>query len=142
MNIIQYRLAIPELRKTHGCIINVSSIIGNIGQSDLMTYYVVESTIKGITRAIAIDEAKNHVRCYSMSPGNVWIPVVDHTPNNTNENIDEIINAIGDMQKNRFKTVMIECGQMALFLAENDTYKSGNDVIITGGVEFDYDTLN
>eukprot|EP01112_Ceratiomyxa_fruticulosa_P013343 TRINITY_DN3754_c0_g4_i5.p1 TRINITY_DN3754_c0_g4~~TRINITY_DN3754_c0_g4_i5.p1 ORF type:complete len:254 (-),score=33.36 TRINITY_DN3754_c0_g4_i5:220-981(-) len=79
LNLVSYfdfcKLSLPHLRKTKGNIINVSSLVGHMGQLWATTYAATKGAVTSFTKALAIDEAAHHVRVNSVSPGNVWTPM-------------------------------------------------------------------
>src|SRR6185437_3684884 len=52
------KFALPHLRKTKGNIINMSSLVGSIGQHHATTYVATKGAITALTKALAIDEAE------------------------------------------------------------------------------------
>jgi NAD(P)-dependent dehydrogenase (short-subunit alcohol dehydrogenase family) len=82
------RYALPHLRKTQGSIINISSLVGSIGQPGAVTYVASKGAVTALSKvvvfcllfrlqaqALAIDEAVHNVRVNVVSPGNVWTPM-------------------------------------------------------------------
>src|SRR5262249_23568237 len=84
------KLALPHLRRTKGNIINIASLVANIGQHHATTYAATKGAITAFTKALAIDEAPNNVRVNSVSPGNIYTPMWQ-----------EAINAAADPQQCR-----------------------------------------
>ena len=68
------RSALPHLRKTHGSIVNIASLVGTMGQRHATTYVATKGAIVAFTKALALDEAPD-VRVNSVSPGNVFTPL-------------------------------------------------------------------
>lgn len=60
--------ALPELRKTKGAVVNMSSIRGLIGQTDAVAYCASKAGILGFTRGLARDEARHGVRVNAICP--------------------------------------------------------------------------
>ena len=56
------KLALPHLRRTKGNIINMSSLVGTMGQIHATTYVATKGAITAFTKALAIDEAEHGVR--------------------------------------------------------------------------------
>jgi len=54
--------ALPHLRKTKGNIINMSSLVGSMGQLHATTYVATKGAITAFTKALAVDEAAHDVR--------------------------------------------------------------------------------
>ena len=62
--------ALPHLRRTQGSIINISSLVGSIGQLHGTTYVATKGALTAFSKALAVDEAAHGVRVNSVSPGN------------------------------------------------------------------------
>src|SRR5205814_3229337 len=69
------KFALPYLRRTQGNIINMSSLVGTIGQLHATTYVATKGAITAFTKALAVDEAEHGVRVNSISPGNIYTPL-------------------------------------------------------------------
>ena len=64
------RAAIPEMiRAGHGSIVNVSSRAAERGTPGLAGYAASKGGLNALTRSIAVDYAKQNVRCNTVSPG-------------------------------------------------------------------------
>ena len=64
------RAAIPEMVKAgHGSIVNVSSRAAERGTPGLAAYAASKGGMNALTRSIAVDYAKDNVRCNTVSPG-------------------------------------------------------------------------
>ena len=79
LNLVSYfaacKFALPHLRKVQGNIINMSSLVGSMGQIGATTYVATKGGITGFTKALAVDEAAHGVRVNVVSPGNVYTPL-------------------------------------------------------------------
>src|SRR4029453_10082546 len=69
------KFALPHLRKVKGNIINMSSLVGSMGQSGATTYVATKGGITALSKALAVDEAAHEVRVNSVSPGNIYTPL-------------------------------------------------------------------
>jgi 3-oxoacyl-[acyl-carrier protein] reductase len=66
------RAAIPHLRRAgHGAIVNISSRQAERASPGFAAYIAAKAGMNGLTRAIAVDEARNGIRCNTISPGYV-----------------------------------------------------------------------
>jgi NAD(P)-dependent dehydrogenase (short-subunit alcohol dehydrogenase family) len=64
------RAAIPEMVKAgHGSIVNISSRAAERGTPGLAAYAASKGGMNALTRSIAVDYAKDNVRCNTVSPG-------------------------------------------------------------------------
>jgi NAD(P)-dependent dehydrogenase (short-subunit alcohol dehydrogenase family) len=66
------RAAIAHMRAAgHGAIVNISSRQGERASPGLAAYVAAKAGLNGLTRAIAVEEAKHGIRCNTVSPGYV-----------------------------------------------------------------------
>jgi NAD(P)-dependent dehydrogenase (short-subunit alcohol dehydrogenase family) len=131
------RRALPHLRKTRGNIINMSSLVGAMGQLHATTYVATKGAITAFTKALAIDEAAHEVRVNSVSPGNIYTPLwqeaIDAAPDPAQCRADgEAAQVLGRMG------TIEEAGQLCLFIAAEATFTTGVDHIQSGGAELGY----
>jgi NAD(P)-dependent dehydrogenase (short-subunit alcohol dehydrogenase family) len=131
------KLALPHLRRTKGNIINMSSLVGTMGQIHATTYVATKGAITAFTKALAIDEAAHDVRVNSVSPGNVYTPLwqeaIDAAPDPARCRADgEAAQVLGRMG------TIEEAGKLCLFLAAEATFTTGVDHILSGGAELGY----
>lgn len=131
------KFALPHLRTTKGNIINLSSLVGTMGQLYATTYVATKGAITAFTKALAIDEAKHDVRVNSVSPGNVYTPLwqeaIDAAPDPKQCRDDgEAAQPLGRMG------TIEEVGKLCLFIASEATFTTGVDHIISGGAELGY----
>lgn len=131
------KFALPHLRQTQGNIINLSSLVGAMGQLKATTYVATKGAITAFTKALAIDEAKYGVRVNSVSPGNIYTPLwqeaIDAAPDPKKCRTEgEAVQLLG-----RMGTVE-EVGKLCLFIAAEATFTTGVDHIISGGAELGY----
>lgn len=62
-------LAVPELKKTKGNIINISSVCGLRSFPNVLAYNISKSAVDQFTRCVALELASYGVRCNSINPG-------------------------------------------------------------------------
>lgn len=145
LNLVSYftasKYALPELRKTKGNIINVSSLVGQIGQPGATTYVATKGGISAFTRALAIDEARYEVRVNTLSPGNVWTPLWEGCANACDDPA-RVVEAGNDAQLIGRMGTIEEMGQVCLFLAAEGTFCTGIDLLASGGAELSYGIKN
>ncbi len=66
------RAAIPLMRTSgHGAIVNISSRQAERASPGLAAYVAAKAGLNGLTRAIAVEEARHGIRCNTISPGYV-----------------------------------------------------------------------
>jgi len=131
------KFALPHLRKTRGNIINLSSLVGSMGQLHATTYVPTKGGITAFTKALAVDEAVHDVRVNSVSPGNIYTPLwqeaIDAAPDPAKCHADgdaaQLLGRMGTPE---------EAGRLCLFLAAEATFTTGVDHILSGGAELAY----
>jgi len=82
------KYAYPHLRKTRGCIVNVSSMSGVCGEAGHAAYSASKGGLNGLTKAMAIDYGPDGIRCNAVCPSSVLTAATD-----------KLINAAPDPQK-------------------------------------------
>jgi NAD(P)-dependent dehydrogenase (short-subunit alcohol dehydrogenase family) len=129
--------ALPYLRKTKGNIINMSSLVGAMGQLHATTYVATKGAITAFTKALAIDEAEHEVRVNSVSPGNVFTPLWQEAIDASED--PAATRAVGEAAQllGRMGTIE-EAGRLCLFLAAEATFTTGVDHVLSGGAELGY----
>lgn len=71
------KYAIPHLRERHGCIVNMSSMVGLVGQTNAGAYSASKGGIIAMTKGMALDFAKDGIRVNCICPGWVQTPLVE-----------------------------------------------------------------
>ncbi len=129
------KYSLPYLRKTRGSIINMSSILGNVGQEGSSIYSATKGGIISLTKSLAMDEARNGVRVNVVLPGDIGTDLgkehmkeqIEKKKNAKNKNYVQWIGRQGNV---------MDTGWTCLFLASNmAAYMTGAEVNVTGGFE-------
>lgn len=122
-------LAAPHMIKAQsGCIINISSIWGNVGASCEVAYSTSKSALNGFTKALAKELGPSHIRVNAIACG--WID----TDMNKTFTIEEKQAFIDEIPLCRIGEPL-EVAQTCLFLASSSSsYMTGQILTLDGGL--------
>lgn len=142
VNLVSYfvacRRALPHLEKTRGSIINMSSLVGEMGQEGATTYCATKGGITAMTKALAIEVAADGVRVNAVLPGNIVsdsrVKAVESA-----ENGDWLDKWLDSNQHNNRSGTNEETGTACLFLASDAaSFISGVALNVSFGAELGY----
>jgi 3-oxoacyl-[acyl-carrier protein] reductase len=113
------------IEKKSGCIINISSIWGEIGASCEVHYSVSKAGVDAMTKSLAKELGPSGIRVNSIAPG-----IIDTQMNEyiDTEDLNEIINDI-PLKKVGTKKDIAKCVKWLI----EDTYTTGQVISINGG---------
>ncbi|MDE7050240.1 MAG: SDR family oxidoreductase [Lactobacillus sp.] len=126
--------ALPMLIKSHGNIINMSSVGATHVGPNLSLYVGAKAAIENFTRGWAIDLAKDHVRVNAIAPGafktNIW-NVTDLPKDQADAHLARIEEGIPEKRMGDPR----EVANVAAFLASDEAdYVDGSIYAIDGGM--------
>jgi NAD(P)-dependent dehydrogenase (short-subunit alcohol dehydrogenase family) len=70
--------AIPELKKTEGCIVNLSSDCGLVGTPETAVYTASKGGVSLLTKALALELAGDLVRVNAVCPADIMTPMLQY----------------------------------------------------------------
>ena len=118
-----------------GSIINLSSIDGSIGESELLAYCAAKGAVRTMTKAVAVHcgEQGYNIRCNSIHPGYIWTPQTEG-----------YLRGLGKLEETRAATlarhpigrlgVPDDIANMVLYLASDEsTFVTGSEMVVDGG---------
>ncbi|MEC1650295.1 SDR family oxidoreductase [Bacillus vallismortis] len=127
---------IPLMLEKGGSIINTSSMSGRAADLDRSGYNAAKGGITNLTRAMAIDYARDGIRVNSISPGTIETPLIDKLAGTKEQEMGDTFR-----ESNKWITPLGRLGQpkematVALFLASDDSsYVTGEDITADGGI--------
>ena len=118
----------PMMRVKKGSIINMSSIVGDIGQAGQANYAASKAGIVGFTKSIAKELGSRNIRCNAIAPGFIQTDMTDALNDQTKETYFKQI-PLG-----RFGSTT-EVADVALFLASDMSgYVTGQVISVCGAL--------
>lgn len=70
------RFGFEALKNSEGCVLNTSSLVGEIGQESHAAYSATKGGLNALTKSMALDYAKYNIRVNAVSPAGVWTPML------------------------------------------------------------------
>ena len=132
------KYALPYLRQTRGSIINISSLVGRIGQEWAATYVTTKGGVTALTKALAVDEARHGVRVFAVEPGAIDTPLL-RSFIQAAKDPQASMDAVESYQWSGRIGTIEEVGEVCLFLASDSaSFLNGNEVIVSSGAELAY----
>ncbi len=132
------KYAIPHLRRTRGNIINISSMVGLVGQANAGAYSASKGGQIAMTRGMALDFARDGIRVNAICPGWVQTPLVEDWFSQQEDPEAARKYIFGVHPLGRIATIE-ECGKAAAYLASADAaFITGITLNLDGGVTLGY----
>jgi NAD(P)-dependent dehydrogenase (short-subunit alcohol dehydrogenase family) len=125
---------IPELRKTRGSIVNISSVLGLIGgPPGSVVYTTTKGALVQMTRMMALALADIPVRVNALCPGWVDTPMIQRENAAAgNDAVYKFVNAITPLGRIGTSDEMV--GAILYLASTNNSYTTGAVLAADGGV--------
>lgn len=132
------RYGIAALKASRGCILNTSSMVGEIGQENHAAYAGSKGAVNALTKAMALDYAPDGIRVNAVAPAGVWTPMLRQwskeqpDPARIEQYLDHI-HALG------YCPEATEIASVCAFLlSDNARFVTGCIMPVSGGAELGY----
>jgi len=129
------RAALPFLLNTTGSIVNVASDWGLKGGERAAAYCASKGAVVQLTRAMAIDHARDGLRINAVCPGDIDTPMLVNEAEDEGVDLDEHLAQAAEESPNGRIGTPEEVAALILFLASDAaTHITGTAIPIDGGV--------
>jgi len=132
------KYAIPHLRKTRGTIINMSSMVGLVGQRNAGAYSATKGGIIAMTKGMALDFARDGIRVNCICPGWVETPLVEDWFNQQADPQASKEYIYGRHPLGRIATPEEVAKAVAFLCSEESSFVTGVALALDGGVTLGY----
>ncbi|GAB6861753.1 SDR family NAD(P)-dependent oxidoreductase [Haloplanus litoreus] len=123
------KAALPSLKETDGCIVNVASIYGLVGGKGAASYSAAKGGVVNFTQQVAVDYATAGVRVNSICPGFVETPMTEDLLET-----DRFYSFVRDETPMDRPAQPEEIAPLAVFLASDGaSYLTGANIPVDGG---------
>ncbi len=117
----------PMLSAGEGSIVNVASVAGLIGVSDVLAYSAAKGGVIAMSRQVAIQHAKDQIRCNAVCPGVTQTPILGDIS-------DELLAAISNITPmGRLGQPEDIAGLVGYLLSPSSAFLTGQAIAICGG---------
>ncbi|MDB5089495.1 MAG: short-chain dehydrogenase [Mucilaginibacter sp.] len=135
------RFGFEELKKSGGCILNTSSLVGEIGQENHAAYTATKGAMNALTKSMALDYAPYKIRVNAVLPAGVWTPMLrkwqeeQPDPASVEKYLDEI-HPLGYCPEG--DVIADAC---VFLLSDKARFITGTILPVSGGAELGYRSL-
>lgn len=129
------RKAVPIMTAAGGgVIVNVASVVANVGIIDRAAYCASKGAVAALTRAMALDHVGENIRVNAIAPGTIHSPYFDEILARS-ENADEILAGLQNRQAMKRLGKPLEIAHGILYLASDDSsFCTGTILTVDGGM--------
>ena len=137
-NVVHYYLmahyALPELKKTKGAIVNITSKTAETGQGGTSAYAAANGGRNALTREWAVELLKYGMRVNAVVVAESWTPLYENwikTLPNPEEKLKEIVSKIP--LENRMTTTEEIANAVVFLLSTKSSHTTGQLIHVDGG---------
>lgn len=126
---------IPYMKNAGGgSIINMSSIYGIVGASDLPPYHASKGAVRLMSKNDALLYAKDNIRVNSVHPGFIWTPLVEQLAEDSPEGVAAFRKHLDSRHPIGHVGEPDDIAYGVLYLAsEESKFVTGSELVIDGG---------
>ena len=129
---------IPEIkRRGGGAMVNLSSVQAHACQRGVVAYATSKGAVASLTRALALDHARDHIRVNSISPGSIRTPMLERAAGHFGPDLpaETVMERFGEAHPLGRVGTPEEVAELAAFLVSDKSgFCTGGDYLVDGGL--------
>ena len=136
------KYGLNALIHSKGCIINTSSLVGEIGQENHAAYAATKGAVNALTKSMALDYAKYKIRVNAVAPAGVWTEMLEEWGKEQND-MEGIKNYLDGIHALGYCPQGDVVADACVFLASDKArFITGIIMPVSGGAELGYKKVN
>jgi NAD(P)-dependent dehydrogenase (short-subunit alcohol dehydrogenase family) len=127
--------AIAAMREQGGgVIVNVGSILSFTGDGYLAAYTAMKSGVLGLTKAIAIDYARDGIRCNCVCPGDMETPMIAQYFEGTADAAAARLEMTSAYPGKRIADAAEVANAVLFLISDESSFVNGTSIVVDGGL--------
>lgn len=132
------RYGLKSLQQSNGCILNTSSLVGEIGQKNHAAYTATKGAMNALTKSMALDYAEYKIRVNAVMPAGVWTPMLRKW-SLEQPNVNSIEKYLDDIHPLGYCPEGDAIADTCVFLlSDKARFITGTTLAVSGGAELGY----
>jgi len=116
------------LKEKEGSIVNISSVVGLMGNIGQVNYAASKAGVIGLTKALAKEVAAHNIRVNAVAPGFIQTPMTDKLPQQVKEKF------LLNIPMGRFGSCEEVANVVLFLLSKSSSYITGTVINVNGGL--------
>ena len=130
--------SLNELVRNEGAVINIGSKVAETGQGGTSGYAASKGAVHAMTRAMALDCARDKIRVNSISPGSIRTRLLEYSASQLagdGKTVEDMIGVFGESHPvGRVGTTAETSSLIAYLCSDAASFITGTDLRIDGGL--------
>lgn len=136
------KFGLESLIQSQGCIINTSSLVGDIGQENHAAYSATKGAVNALTKSMALDYAKYKIRVNAVAPAGVWTEMLEEW-GKEQEDVEGVKDYLDGIHALGYCPNGDVVADACVFLASDKArFITGVIMPVSGGAELGYKKIN